>query len=120
MATETSTLMGTQNCDNVSIAGGTITAVSLNGGTISGATILASPTTLPTGYSGTLVLNGATAVTVSAAAIAITSAIILSLNTVGGSVGVQPHIATITAGQFTVVGTASDTSTMNWAIVKTV
>ncbi|MCE9567667.1 MAG: hypothetical protein K8U57_37175 [Planctomycetes bacterium] len=71
------------------------------------------------GLCGTFTLNGATPVTVSNTNVAITDAIIISLNTVGGTVGVQPHIATITAATgFTVVGTASDTSVYNYAILK--
>lgn len=68
---------------------------------------------------GTFVANGATPVTVSNTGIAITDAIIISLNTVSGTVGVQPHVATITASTgFTVVCTASDTSTYNYAIIS--
>lgn len=68
---------------------------------------------------GTFTLNGTTPVTVSNTAVAITDAIPISLNTVGGTVGVQPHIATITAATgFTVVGTASDTSIYNYALIK--
>lgn len=71
------------------------------------------------GRVGTFVLNGSTPVTVSNSSIAITDAIIFSLNTVGGVVGVHPTIATITAGVgFTVAGTAADTSTYNYAIIK--
>lgn len=71
------------------------------------------------GLCGTFVANGVTPVTVSSSAIAVTDAIIISLNTIGGTVGVQPHVATITAAtSFTVVCTASDTSTYNWAIIK--
>lgn len=71
------------------------------------------------GLVGTFVLNGVTPVTVSNTAVSISDAIVISLNTVGGTVGVQPHIATITAATgFTVVGTASDTSTYNYALIK--
>lgn len=71
------------------------------------------------GYSGTFTLNGTTPVTVTNANVAVTDAIAISLNTVGGTVGVQPHIATITAGTgFTVVGTASDTSVYNYSLGK--
>lgn len=71
------------------------------------------------GRVGTFVLNGSTPVTVSNTSIAISDAIIISLNTVGGVVGVPPSIATITAGSgFTVAGTAADTSTYNYAIIK--
>lgn len=71
------------------------------------------------GRCGTFVANGATPVTVSNSSVAITDAIIISLNTVGGTVGVQPHVATITgASGFTVVCTASDTSTYNYTLIK--
>jgi hypothetical protein len=71
------------------------------------------------GLVGTFVANGASAVTVSNTAVAISDAIIISLNTVGGTVGAQPHLATITAGTgFTVVATAGDTSTYNYALIK--
>lgn len=71
------------------------------------------------GSAGTFVANGATPVTVTNSNVAITDSIIISLNTVGGTVGVQPHVATITAATgFTVVCTALDTSTYNYAIVK--
>lgn len=71
------------------------------------------------GKVGTFVANGTTPVTVSNTSVAITDAIIISLNTVGGTVGVQPHVATITAATgFTVVCTASDTSTYNYAIIS--
>jgi hypothetical protein len=62
----------------------------------------------------TSVCNGATAVTVVDAGVTAQSVIIITLGTVGGTVGVQPHVVTITPGTgFTWVGTASDTSTYN-------
>lgn len=71
------------------------------------------------GRVGTFVLNGATPVTVNNTSIAITDAIIISLNTVGGTVGAHPAILTITASTgFTVAGTALDTSTYNYVIIK--
>lgn len=71
------------------------------------------------GRVGTFVLNGSTPVTVSNTSVAVTDAIIISLNTVGGVVGVPPSVATITAATgFTVAGTAADTSTYNYAIIK--
>lgn len=71
------------------------------------------------GLCGTFVANGVTPVTVSNTNVAITDSIIISLNTIGGTVGVQPHVATITAATgFTVVCTAVDTSTYNYAIIK--
>lgn len=71
------------------------------------------------GSVGTFVANGASAVTVNNTNIAITDAIIISLNTAGGTVGAIPAVKTITAATgFTVAGTTSDTSTYNYAIIK--
>ncbi len=71
------------------------------------------------GRVGTFVCNGATPVTVNNTSIAITDAIIISLNTVGGTVGAVPAIKTITdSSGFTVAGTTLDTSTYNYAIIK--
>ncbi len=71
------------------------------------------------GRYGTFVANGVTPVTITNANVAITDCIVISLNTVGGTVGVQPHVATITAGTgFTVVCTALDTSTYNYCLIK--
>lgn len=71
------------------------------------------------GRCGTFVCNGSTPVTVNNTSIAITDCIIISLNTVGGTVGAVPAVKTITASTgFTVAGTASDTSTYNYAIIK--
>lgn len=71
------------------------------------------------GRVGTFVLTGATPVTVNNTSIAITDCLTFSLNTVGGTRGVQPTMMTITAGSgFTVVGTALDTSTFNYSITK--
>lgn len=71
------------------------------------------------GKCGTFVANGITPVTITNSSIAITDTIIISLNTVGGTVGVQPHVATITASTgFTVICTATDTSTYNYAIIS--
>ncbi len=70
------------------------------------------------GSSGTLTMNGATPVTVTDSRVTANSAIVITLKTVGGTVGVQPHIPTITAGTgFTVVGTALDTSVYNYLII---
>jgi hypothetical protein len=72
-----------------------------------------------TGTNGTFTANGATPVTVANTSVEITDTIIISLNTVGGTVGVQPHVATITAGTgFTVLCTASDTSIYNYVVYK--
>lgn len=69
---------------------------------------------------GTFTCNGATNVTINTTSIATTSIVVISLNTVGGTVGAIPKVTTITAGtSFTVAGTASDTSVYNWAIIGT-
>jgi hypothetical protein len=69
-------------------------------------------------HSGSFVLNGATPVTVADANLTANSNVIISLKTVGGTVGAQPHLETVTPGTgFTVQGTASDTSTYNYLIV---
>lgn len=91
-----------------------------HGGT--GAAIAATARTnlgLPTGFhAGTFILNGATPVAVADVNVTASSVIVITLKTVGGTVGVQPHVATITvATGFTVVGTAADTSTMNYLII---
>lgn len=71
------------------------------------------------GLCGTFVANGATPVVVNNSNIAVTDSIIISLNTIGGTVGVQPHVSAITgATSFAVTCTAVDTSTYNYAIIK--
>lgn len=71
------------------------------------------------GLCGTFTCNGVTPVSVSNTNVAITDCIIISLNTVGGTVGVVPIIQTITASSgFTVAGTALDSSVYNYAIIK--
>lgn len=72
------------------------------------------------GLCGTFVANGTSAVTVSNTNVAITDCIIISLNTVGGTVSLSdPAIQTITAGTgFTVKASTLDTSTYNYAIIK--
>lgn len=67
---------------------------------------------------GTFVANGVTPVTVANAAVTANSLVLITLKTVGGTVGAIPHAATITPGTgFTVVGSASDTSTYNYALI---
>lgn len=66
---------------------------------------------------GTFTANGATPVTVANTAFGPNSVVAISLKTVGGTVGVQPHLLTTTPGTgFTVSGTASDTSIYNYSI----
>ncbi len=73
----------------------------------------------PTNLRGTFTCNGATPVAVANANVQITDVIIISLNTVGGTVGAIPAVVTITAGVgFNVRGTASDTSVYNYAIIR--
>lgn len=67
---------------------------------------------------GTFVCNGVTPVTVTDSFVTANSAIVITLKTVGGTVGAIPAIQTITAGTgFTIAGTASDTSTYNYLII---
>ncbi len=71
------------------------------------------------GTVGTFVCNGVTPVTINNTNVAISDAIIISLNTVGGTVGAAPDVKTITASTgFTAACTAADTSTYNYAIIK--
>lgn len=75
--------------------------------------------TSPSSVSGTLTLNGVTPVTVTDSRVTANSSIIVTLKTIGGTVGVYPHIATITPGTgFTILGTASDTSVYNYLIIN--
>lgn len=68
---------------------------------------------------GTFVATGTSAVTVSDTKVASGDAILISLNTPGGTVGAIPAVKTVTNGTgFTVSGTASDTSTYNYAVVN--
>jgi hypothetical protein len=67
---------------------------------------------------GTFTANGASAVTVAAASVTAGSQILITLKTVGGTVGAIPHIETITPGTgFTIVGTALDTSVYNYTVI---
>lgn len=69
--------------------------------------------------SGTFTANGTSAVTVADTNVTANSNIIVTLKTVGGTVGAVPSVKTITAGTgFTISGTASDTSVYNYAIIE--
>ena len=71
------------------------------------------------GKTGTFIANGVTAVTVNNTSITANSGIIITLKTVGGTVGAYPTIQTITATSgFTVAATALDTSTYNYHIIE--
>lgn len=68
--------------------------------------------------SGTFTNNGASTVTTSNAAVTAGSQVLITLKTVGGTVGAIPHLLTVTPGTgFTTVGTASDTSVYNYVIL---
>lgn len=67
---------------------------------------------------GTFVCNGASNVTVTDPRITANSVVVITLRTVGGTVGAIPRLTTVTPGTgFTVAGTASDTSTYNYRII---
>jgi hypothetical protein len=91
------------------------------GGTQASPTVTFShiSTDVVTPHGGTFVaLTGGGPVTVADANVTATSAIIITLKTVGGIVGAIPHLATITPGTgFTVVNTTTDTSTYNYLII---
>ena len=71
------------------------------------------------GSSDTFTANGATGVDVANTAVTANSVILITLKTVGGTVGAVPAIKTITAGTgFNVAGTASDTSVYNYRIIS--
>lgn len=74
--------------------------------------------TLAAAQVGTFTASGVTPVSVSNATVTANSTIIITLKTVGGTVGACPAIQTITPTTgFTVAGTALDTSTYNYAII---
>lgn len=67
---------------------------------------------------GTFTCNGTSAVTVTNKKVTSNSVIVVTLKTVGGTVGAVPAVKTITAGTgFTIAGTASDTSVYNYLII---
>lgn len=71
------------------------------------------------GSSGTFTANGTSNVTVTDANVTANSVIIITLKTVGGTVGAYPAIKTITPGTgFAVAATASDTSVYNYRIIS--
>lgn len=79
--------------------------------TMVGYSITANPAT------GTFTANGVTPVTIANTAVSPNSQLGITLKTVGGTVGAQPHAVTITPGTgLTVVATASDTSVYNYSI----
>lgn len=74
---------------------------------------------LPSTTSGTFTNNGTSTVTTADPNVTANSAIVITLKTVGGTVGAIPHLLTITPGTgFATVGTASDTSVYNYLIIN--
>lgn len=72
------------------------------------------------GVTKTFTLNGATPVVVSDKLVTANSQILVTLKTVGGTVGTSaPNVRTITPGVgFTIAGIASDTSIYNYSILN--
>lgn len=69
--------------------------------------------------SGTFTANGTSSVTVVNPHVTANSVVVVTLKTVGGTVGAVPAVKTITAGTgFTIAGTASDTSVYNYTILQ--
>lgn len=69
-------------------------------------------------WRGTFTCNQTTPVTVAAPYVDANSLILVTLKTVGGTVGATPAVKTITPGTgFTIAGTASDTSIYNYGII---
>lgn len=67
---------------------------------------------------GTFTCNGVTPVVVANTAVTANSQVLITLKTVGGTVGATPAVKTITPTTgFTVAGTASDTSVYSYAII---
>jgi len=67
---------------------------------------------------GEVTVTGATPVTVEAPQVTDKSIVIFTLKTVGGTVGAQPTLDTITVGAgFDVVATAGDTSVYNYVVL---
>lgn len=70
------------------------------------------------GARGTLVNNGVTPVVTANKNVTANSVIDITLKTIGGTVGAVPAVTSVTPGVgFSTTGTASDTSTYNYAIV---
>lgn len=67
---------------------------------------------------GTFTCNGTTAVTVTEPNLAAGHSILITLVTVGGTVGALPAVKTRTNGTgFTIAGTASDTSVYSYKLI---
>jgi hypothetical protein len=109
----------------VSIVSGSF--LPLAGGTLTGSVTFSVPNTGPilkqgsNGRVGTFIATGVTPVAISNTTIAITDAIIISMNTAGGTPVGQPYLVSITASSgFSISAGVGDTSTYNYAIIKSV
>jgi hypothetical protein len=89
-------------------------------GVVTGNNVVAQGATLQ-GHNqtgGTFTANGASAVTVGEPNVTSSSVIVITLKTVGGTVGAHPVITTITPGTgFTVTAIAADTSVYNYLVI---
>lgn len=111
-------LVAGQAANAVAITGGTLTGVTVADATVTAPAITLATITLATSRRGTFTCNGETPVVVANANVTANSQILITLKTVGGTVGATPAVKTITASTgFTVAGTASDTSVYNYAII---
>lgn len=90
-----------------------VTYTAANTVTMAGLGVTNSPVT------GTFTCNGVTPVTVANAAVSPSSQILVTLKTVGGTVGTSaPNVRTITPGTgFTIAGISLDTSVYNYSIL---
>ncbi len=71
------------------------------------------------GAVGTFVCTSGGTITINNTNVATSDAIIISLNTVGGTISTNPTVNAITAAtSFTAKCATSDTSTYNYAIIK--
>lgn len=97
---------------------GLTTPISVANGGTGGNSLANNQLGLPFQFvSGNFTLNGSTSVTVVDTNVTVNSLILLSLMTVGGTVGAMPHLKTITPGTgFTVSGTAADVSVYGYMI----
>lgn len=95
-----------------------VSAVNGKTGNVTGADVLANVPGGTNKRTGTLVLTGATPVVVANTLITATSHVFLGVRTVGGTPAFSWVSARSAGVSFSVTGTASDTSTLNYLIVE--